>query len=494
MPPYERLSVSDRIFLEMETEEANFHVAACFLFEAASLRTESGAIDFEKINDYVESRLHRIPRYRQRIRYVPIENDPIWVDDPSFDIHYHIRHTHLPLPGDDRQLKRLCGRIISQQLDRGKPLWEMWVVDGLENDRFAVITKIHHCMVDGASGVELAANLFTLEPKEEFEDGPAWLPRPAPTPTDLLRDAASKRLGAPSRIMRGLVRRAREPREALESLRKNLEGLREAGDYTTNPASATPINEPLGPHRRFDWLPIEIDAMREIKARFGGTLNDVALAILTGGFKRFLARRGIDEPRQQKLDFRAACPVNIRTEEEKGELGNRVSNLIVKLPIATADPVARLQTITETMDDLKSSNQIRAMGVIESIGEYTHPSLLTYFARMNVEKQSSNFVFTNVPGPRVPWYFLSARLLEAYPVVPLMPTHGVGIAAMSYAGTMFFGFNSDWDQLPDLHDLIVATDASYQELLELARSEQEAETHFDAKHYPAEASRAHPVH
>ena len=181
MTAYERLEPSDRMFLEMETNESHFHVASCFLFEAEPLRSESGGIDFDRINDYVESRLHKIPRYRQRIRTVPVEGDAVWVDDPSFDLHYHIRHTHLPRPGDERQLKRLCGRIVSQLLDRGKPLWEMWVVDGLEGDRFAIITKIHHCMIDGASGVDLGSTLFSTTPTKTFEEAPVWLPRAAPT-------------------------------------------------------------------------------------------------------------------------------------------------------------------------------------------------------------------------------------------------------------------------------------------------------------------------
>jgi diacylglycerol O-acyltransferase len=469
MPPYERLSVSDRLFLDMETDEANLHVASCFLFDASPLRTETGGIDFDRINDYVASRLHRIPRYRQRLHYVPVEGDPVWVDDPTFNLNYHIRHTHLPLPGDARQLKRLCGRIVSQLLDRGKPLWEMWIVDGLEGDRFAIITKIHHCMIDGVGGVDLAGNLFSMQPTKDFEEGPLWLPRPVPTSQQLVRDAISRRLSAPREILGGLARSARDSQASIETLKKNWTGLREMGEYTTSPASATPINEPIGPHRRFDWMSMDLASLREIKARFDGTVNDVALAIITGAFSRFLERRGIDLRRQAKLDFRASCPVNIRTKEEAGDLGNRVSNLIVKLPLSERNPEKRLKKISETMNELKSSNQARAMSVIERIGEYTHPSLLTYFARLNVEQQSSNFVLTNVPGPRDPWYLLESQLLAAYPVVPLMQRHGVGIAAMSYAGVLYWGFNSDWDQVPDLHELILANEESFQELLEAAR-------------------------
>jgi WS/DGAT/MGAT family acyltransferase len=466
MASYERLSVSDRIFLDMESSEANLHVAACFLFDAGPVRTPVGGIDFDHISRYVESRLYRVPRYRQRIKTVPVEGDPVWVDDPTFNLQYHVRHTHLPLPGDERQLKRLCGRISSQLLDRGKPLWEMWLVDGVEDDRFAVITKVHHCMTDGVGGVELIGNLLSGLPLKTFEPGPVWLPQPAPSRQDLIRDAIGRRMRAPAAIARGIMSAARSPRTSFERAAENVRGLREAGEYTMNPSSQTPINEPLGSHRRFDWMSIDLAAVKEVKNRLGGTVNDVALATAAGAFSRFFELRGISVHEQAGLDFRASCPVNVRKEGEEGELGNRVSNLIVKFPLAERDAVARLARVRETMTELKSSDQVLAMGVVERIGEYTHPSLLTYFARVNLERRSSNFVFTNVPGPQSPWYLLDARLLETYPIVPIMPMQGVGIAVMSYCGALYWGFNSDWEQVPDLHELVLATHASFQELYE----------------------------
>lgn len=475
MGSYERLSVSDRIFLDMETHEANLHVAGCFLFDAAPLRAAHGGIDFERVYDYVESRLYRIPRYRQRLHYVPIEGDPIWVDDPTFNLHYHVRHTHLPPPGDERQLKRLCGRVVSQHLDRGKPLWEMWVVDGLEGDRFAILTKVHHCMTDGVGGVELLGNLLSATPQKAFDPGPTWLPRPAPERRELIRDAVARRMRAPSTLVSGLIRSMAEPRASLESLARNVRGLREAGELTARPSSETPINQPIGSHRRFDWLALDLAAIKAVKNRVGGTVNDVALAVAAGAFSRFLERRGVSLHAQQKLDFRASCPVNVRSETEHGELGNRVSNLIVKLPLAERAPLRRLERVRETMDALKSSDQALAMGTIERVGEFTHPSLLTYFARANVENRSSNFVFTNVPGPRERWYLLEAPLLETYPVVPILPMHGVGIAVMSYCGGLYWGFNSDWEQVPDLHELVLATEEAFHELCDAAAANDSAD-------------------
>lgn len=470
MGSYERLSVTDRIFLEMEDHDAHLHVTGCLLFEAAPLRMKDGGIDFERISQYVESRLHRIPRYRQRIQTIPIEGDPIWVDDPRFNLRYHVRHTRLPLPGDARQLKRLIGRVVSQMLDRGKPLWEMWVIDGLDEDRFAVITKVHHCMTDGVGSLELMANLLTADPIRDIEPAPAWLPRPAPNRRELLRDALRRRADSPFEIARGLWRAAQDPGGTWSRTRETAQGIWEARSYTTHPASETPLNQPLGPHRRFDWLEMDLAALKEVKRRVGGTVNDVALATMTGGFGRFLELRGIPRRQQADLDFRAACPVNTRTAGQHGELGNRVSNLIVKLPLAERDPLRRLAIVHQTMQELKSSGQLLAMGAIEKIGDLTLPSLLTYFARDNVEKRSSNFVFTNVHGPQHPWYLLDATLEEVYPVVPLMPMQAVGVALMSYRDRLFWGFNSDWEQVPDLHELVLATEASFVELCEAAAS------------------------
>jgi WS/DGAT/MGAT family acyltransferase len=473
MASYERLSASDRIFLEMEDHDAHLHVTGCLLFEATPLRQANGAIDFDRICRYVESRLHRIPRYRQRILTVPIEGDPIWVDDPRFNLQYHVRHTHLPFPGDDRQLKRLIGRIVSQMLDRGKPLWEMWIVDGLEKDRAAVITKVHHCMTDGVGSLELMASLLGPEPKADFEPGPIWLPRPAPERRQLLREALSRRLEAPVEVTRGLMRAARDPRRTWSQATETTRGLLEARALMATPASETPINQPIGPHRRFDWTSMDLARVKEVKNRVGGTVNDVALTVVAGAFSRFLELRGVPLHQQRHLDFRAACPVNMRTESELDELGNRVANLTVKLPLAERDPLRRLALVQETMSELKASSQLHSMGTIERIGELTHPSLLTYFARENVEKRSSNFIFTNVPGPQTRWYLLDAPLVELYPVAPLLRNQTVSVALMSYCGSLYWGFNSDWEQVPDLHELVLATEHSFEELREFARKATE---------------------
>ena len=464
MTTYQRLSVADQIFLDMESPEAHMHVAGCFLFDARPLRGEHGGIDFERIERYFASRLYKLPRYRQRIHRIPVEGDPIWVDDPTFNLHYHLRHTQLPPPGDERQLKRLCGRIVSQALDRGKPLWEMWVVDGVEGDRVAVVTKVHHCLTDGVGGVELLATLLTPEPLKTFEPAPPFLPRRAPERSELIRDAVARRMTLPGTLARGLLRAARHPIDTADGIGSTLQALREANELSMSSASETPINGPIGAHRRFDWLALELGAIKAIKNRAGATVNDVCLAIATGAFRHFLERRGLTPRELGELDFRAACPVNVREEKENGGLGNRVANLFVRLPIGEADPVARLAEIHETMETLKSSGQRDAMGVVERAAELTHPSLMTFMARQTLERNSTNFVLTNVPGPRAPWYLLEGQLLETYPVVPLIKGHGVDIALMSYCGGLYWGFCADWELVPDLHDLVLATREAFEEL------------------------------
>src|SRR6266851_10012082 len=283
---YERLSFLDNSFLIMEGPNTPMHVAGTATYETRSLRSPEGGIDIDRIRAYVSSRLHLIPRYRQRLAFVPVENHPVWVDDDHFNIHYHVRHTALPRPGDERQLKRLAARIMAQHLDRSKPLWEMWVVEGLEGgDNFALISKIHHCMVDGMSSVDLLNVLLQPEPVESFEPPPEWLPRPAPTSFELLRDAAYRYATLPFEVGRNipdLVTQARDPRS---DVRARMRAVRDTLSGMSRP-SLTPLNQPVGPHRRFDWLAMDLGRVKDVKNRLGGTLNDIVLTTVAGAIAR----------------------------------------------------------------------------------------------------------------------------------------------------------------------------------------------------------------
>jgi diacylglycerol O-acyltransferase / wax synthase len=458
---YDRLTFLDNSFLLIEGPNRPMHVAGIATYETGPLKKGDGGIDIDRIREYVSARMHLIPRYRQRLAYVPLENQPVWVDDGHFNIHYHVRHTALPRPGDDRQLKRLAGRIMSQHLDRSKPLWEMWVVEGLEDpDHFAVISKIHHCMVDGMSSVDLLNVLLASEPIEQFDPPPTWLPRPVPSSWDLARDAALRYAGLPLAIARNVpdaLRHARDPRSdirvMLRAVRDTVGGMRRQ--------SETPLNRPIGPHRRFDWLAMSLDDVKAVKRRLDGTLNDIVLATVAGAVRRFLERRRVNP---EFLDFRVMAPVSMRTAEERGTLGNRVSAWIVPMPLAERDPGARLQQIRATTARLKESKQALGAQVLTQVGEWTPSTLLSLGAGMATRALPFNLVVTNVPGPQIPLYMLGARMLDNYGMVPLMDYLCLGIVLFSYAGKLCWGFTGEWDLLPDLHDFLLDIDASFKEL------------------------------
>ena len=468
MSIYQRLSAQDRSFLDLEGSHTHMHVAGAFLFERGALATPSGGVDIDKIRDYVASRLHLIPRYRQRIAWIPLENHPVWVDDDRFNIHYHVRHTSLPAPGDERQLKRFCGRVLSQQLDRGKPLWEIWVVEDLEHDRFALVTKTHHCMIDGISGVDLLAVLLSPTPEKEHDPAPGWYPNPTPGAGELLRDALLRRVAMPLEAAGSALRALRDPAAALGRTRDLLEGLGQSLGAALVPAADTPLNRPIGPHRRFDWVGFDIEAVKRTKRRLGGTVNDVVLATVAGALSRFLEQRGIPRVRQREFDFRAFCPVSVRADHERGALGNRVSSIIASLPIGEPDPRKRLERVREITSNLKQSKHALGAEVLSSVSEWTAPTLAAMAARLAFRNRLSNLVVTNVPGPQIPLYLLGTRMLESYPMVPLFEGQALGVALFSYAGGLYWGFSADWDQVPDLHDFVVAIDDSFRELCDAA--------------------------
>lgn len=463
---YDRLSFLDNSFLLMEGPTSPMHVAGTATYEAGPLRKPDGGIDVDRIRAYVSSRLHLIPRYRQRLGHVPLERQPVWVDDDHFNIHYHVRHTALPRPGDERQLKRLAARIMAQHLDRSKPLWEMWIVEGLEElDHFAIVTKIHHCMVDGVSSVDLLNVLLRLDASEQFEPAPDWIPRPAPTSWDLLRDAVFRYATLPLEVGRNARAILAEVRDPRSDVRARLRGVRDMVWSGLVQPSETPLNRPIGPHRRFDWTSMELERLKAVKNALGGTLNDVVLTTVAGALRRFLERRRVNV---EGLDFRVMAPVSVRTAEQRGTLGNRVSAWMVPMPLDERDPRRRLERIRETTARLKESKQALGAEVLTRVGEWTPSTLLSLGARMATRRLPFNLVVTNVPGPQVPLYLLGAKMLDNYGLVPLTDYLCLGVVLFSYAGKLCWGFTGDWDLLPDLHDLVLDVEASFAELEAIA--------------------------
>jgi WS/DGAT/MGAT family acyltransferase len=463
---YQRLTALDRSFLVYEGPTTPMHVGATQIFEAGPLRGADGAIDVERVEQYVLSRLHKVPRYRQRLATTPLEGAPIWVDDPHFNVHYHVRHTRLPRPGDERLLKRTAGRILSQHLDRGKPLWEMWLVEGLEGDRVAIVTKVHHCMVDGISGVDLLAALLSPERDAPVEPPHAWIPRPAPSAAQLARDRLADALRAPFSAASGVLDLLRDRDGVRTRLAERLDAVARFATRGIAGASPTSLNQPIGPYRRIDWLEMDLPAMKRVARKLGGTLNDVVLSVAAGGLRAFLSRARQEDV--DRLDLRAAVPVSTRQASDRGKLGNRVAAWLVKLPVGERDPVARFEQVRAHTAEMKATRAALAADTLEQVSEWTGATLLQLGTRLMDLSLPINLVITNVPGPREPLYLLGAEMLAIHPMVPLMGHLATGMALMSYRDVVSWGFSADWDLVPDLHELVLAVDRSFRDLREAA--------------------------
>jgi diacylglycerol O-acyltransferase len=465
---YDRLSQLDNSFLVMENSgaSASMHVASTQIHEAAPLRKADGSLDIDRIEEYVLSRLDRIPRYRQRLAHTPMEGHPVWVDDASFNIRYHVRHSCLPRPGSERQLKRMAGRIFSQQLDREKPLWELWVIEGLEGDRVAIVSKVHHCMVDGISGSELISTLLTREPHEKVEPPARWSPRPAPSRLTLGLGEATRAMRAPLQVGSALARLARDEDHARHHLNERVRAVGRVISEGSRGVTMAPFNRRVGPHRRLDWTTMPLERIRAVRSATGGTVNDVVLAIAAGAFGRYLSRdRGMD---LDGVRFRVMAPVSVRVKEEAGTLGNRVSAWTVELPIAESDPLERVEDIRRRTEELKTTKQALGAETLTRMTEWTGATLLSLGSRLVTLGTPFNSVVTNVPGPRERLYLLESPMLEIHPHVPLMGLLGLGIALFSYEGTLSWGYSADWDLVPDLHQMVNATQRSFAELCRAA--------------------------
>jgi len=434
----DRLTGLDASFLHLERAGAHMHVASTILFEGE-------APSHAEFRDHIESRLHLVPRFRQKLRAVPFDQGrPVWVDDPFLNLDYHVRRTALPAPGSEEQLRNLAARIFSQQLDRTKPLWELWLVEGVEDERFAVIGKSHHALVDGISGVDITTVLFDLEqiPGEPPVRPPKWAPRPEPTDLELLKDALRERATSPREIVRGV-------RAALRGPRQVLRGLADAGKFLEGAAAApsTPFNVEIGPHRRLAFVRADLADFKRVKNAHGGTVNDVVLSVVAGALGNYLRARGHDT---EELEMRAMVPVSVRADEERGALGNRISAMMAPLPVFAQDPVERLRLVSETMGDLKGSGQAVGAELLTKLTDFAPTTIASQAARLQPAQRFFNLVVTNVPGPQFPLYLLGRRMTSIFPLVPLARRQALCVGIMSYDGKVDFGLVGDYDAMADL--------------------------------------------
>ncbi len=438
----DRLTAVDASFLTNESATSHMHVGAILIFEGPPPR-------YVDLVEHVRGRLSQVPRFRQRLVVPPLEaGRPLWADDVNFNLTYHIRHTALPEPGGEEELRRLAGRVFSQQLDRSKPLWELWLAQGLERDRFAILTKTHHAMVDGISGVDIGTVLFDLEPMPEpaaVEDG--WVPRPSPSTAELVGRGAIDLAVAPVKLAERAVDAVLHPEHAAKRVVEALEGVSEVVGAFADPAPDVPLNQPIGPHRRFVWARSELATFKRIKDALGGTVNDVVLAVVTGALRGWLHERSI---RTEGLELRALVPVSIRAEDEHGQLGNRIAAMRGPLPVYVEDPVRRLRVVSEEMEGLKRSKQALGAEVISRFNDFAPPTLLAQAARINFSTRLFNLIVTNVPGPQIPLYVLGRELEEVFPVAFLPQNHALAVAIMSYNGRIGFGLLADYDSMEDV--------------------------------------------
>jgi diacylglycerol O-acyltransferase len=440
----------------MEREGAHMHVASTIIFEGP-------APSHTEFRDHIASRLHLVPRFRQKLRFVPFDQGrPVWVDDPHLNLNYHVRQTALPAPGSEEQLRNLAARIFSQQLDRSKPLWELWLVEGLRDERFAIIGKSHHALVDGVSGMDITTVLFDLdrEPAGRRPTPPPWLARPEPTSTKLLGDALRERLTSPKEIVRGFRAVLRGPRAVLGGIGATSKMLG-AGMA----APATPFNVEIGPHRRFAITQTDLAALKRVKDAHGGTVNDVILAIVAGGIGKYLRARGHGT---EDLELRAMVPVSIRADEEHGALGNRISAMMAPLPVGIEGPVARLRMVTTQMGDLKSSGQAVGAEILTKITDFAPTTIATQAARLQPAQRFFNLVVTNVPGPQFPLYVLGRKMESIFPMVPLARRQALCIGIMSYNGQVNFGLIGDYDAMADLDSFALDLEAATEEMIATA--------------------------
>jgi diacylglycerol O-acyltransferase / wax synthase len=458
----DRLTAVDASFLHQEGPASHMHVGGMSVFGGPPP-------DMDEFLEGLRSRLHLVPRYRHKLAHTALDSGrPVWIDDPNFNLDYHVRHTALPAPGGNTELLRLVARIFSQGLDRSKPLWELWLVEGLEGNRFALISKSHHALIDGISGVDLATVMFDLSPVPEpvEHSGRPWQPHREPGTVDLVAAGLKGAVRAGIEVVTRAASAATHPERALGNLREAAEGIGEIVWAGLNPAPDTPLNVEIGPHRRFIGVPSRLEDFKRVKDAFGGTVNDVVLTVVAGALREWLISRGV---RTEGLELRALVPVSIRTESQRNTLGNQIAAMRGPLPVYIADPVQRLRVVKRSMDGLKESKMAVGAEVLAGVQNFAPPTVLAQASRINFSTRLFNLIVTNVPGPQFPLYVHGREMEVVYPIAFLPKDHALAVAIMSYNGQMNFGLLADYDAIPDLDAIAQNIAEALDELLALAR-------------------------
>jgi WS/DGAT/MGAT family acyltransferase len=441
---YERLSKLDETFLGFETPTTYMHVALTAVFDGGSLTMRNGSVNVGRIREHIMARLHLVPRYRQRLSLVPVFSDAIWIDDDQFDVRYHVRHASLPRPGSDAQLRTRCAEILEKPLDRARPLWQMWIIEGLAHRRFALLTKVHHCVVDGVGGMGILAALFGFAPQDHPDRGQPWRPRSVPEPAQLLRNEMLRRARRIVDLGRSLTETAGGTTD-VRGLAERVSGIWSLMSNGLRRPAPLPFNGTVGPYRRIAWNSFPLADVKAAGHSVQATVNDVVLAAVGGALHRYLGRRAPLPP-----TIKVVVPVNVRNDGDGAEAGNRVSVLMVELPIVAQNDRARLVRVRDITAALRAVNQKAGAVVLTQVAEWTNGHMMHVIARLLSRVSPYNLIVTNVPGPPQPLFLLDAPMVAAYPHLPLFEHQGLGIALLSYAGRLYVGVTGDWDLMPDL--------------------------------------------
>ncbi len=458
------MSPVDAIFLHAEDGITHMHIGSCSIFAGPSP-------SIAEITNLIESKLPLLTRYRQKVRFVPAGlGHPVWVDDPDFNLNYHVRHSALPPPGDEHDLENLMGRLMSQELDRKRPLWEAWVIEGLPSDRWALITKVHHCMVDGVAGTDLMTVLLDPDRATKTQPIKPWTPEPEPSDLQLTLRALGRVALSPARQLVAWRSAGLHPRQAWNHLSDVASGLRSFGTRLSVSANPESIEGAIGPHRRWAAGRCTLDDVKTVRRAFGGSINDVVLSAISGAFRSLLIERGdpVDD-----VVLRSLVPVSVRHTDDH-TWNNQVSLIIAELPVGIADPLVRLDAVRAQMATLKASHQVTAVEAVVATAEFVPPVLLALGARAvttmlrMTPQRTINTVTTNVPGPQFPLYALGREMLEYLPFVPLSEGVPIGVAILSYNGRLTFGITGDFDAAPDVHFMAQRIEAEVMALRERA--------------------------
>jgi len=460
----EWMSPIDSSFLHLENGTTPMHIGAVSIFEGP-------APPFADLRAMVAGKLGLVPRYRQKARFVPLAaGSPAWIDDPHFSLDYHLRHTAIPAPGSEPQLRQMASRVFSQHLDRDKPLWELWAVEGLEGGRWALLSKVHHCMVDGVAATDLMSVMFsdTTAPSASRE----WSGAPEPSDLELLVATIARRV-SPGGQLQAARRMLGAPRQTLRSLNEVARASLAAAT-SMRPVGSSSLTGQIGPHRRWSWAHVRLADVKTVRVALGGTVNDVVLTLITNGFRELLLARG-EEVAEDRV-VRTMVPVSVRRAGERGVYNNRVSAVFAGLPVGMRDPARVLDAIRAEMDGVKESKQAVAGDVLTSLSGFAPPLLLALGSRLITlsPRLSMHTATTNVPGPQQPVQTLGRRLLQSYPFVPVVGSIRIVVAIFSYDGGLYFGVTGDYDGAPDIDVLTAGVAAGMDRLLALAKPPKRA--------------------